>query len=158
MGGRFKSRATDEQLEAIIQQYLAKENVLKILYMSNVSTLPEYGGKTRYSNEMHLFKMHRDIVKRILENFIKNNPQYFMLKPNTNKYAVSYRFVKAFFEISKEKNFEYMNITNILRYIHDHDLYEYIAKPFIYHFFKIILGKTSREKPFEVKLKAEETT
>jgi hypothetical protein len=190
MSDRFKSMATDKQIEAIIQQYSAKENVLKILYMSNVSTLlmletllekgatirrlsgdgfgsyvtlPECSGKTRYSNEMYSFKMHRGIVKRILDNFIKNNPQYFILKPNTNKYAVSYQFIKDFFEINKEKNFEYMNITNILKYIHDPELYEYITKIFYLPFAKNDTWENVKrkywkeKKPFKVKLKAGET-
>ena len=115
---KTEKRATEEQIKKLIEEYSQKEKVLEILYtgklhtllmlehglregititkMSNLTfpvTLPECRNGHYLSNDMYTEKMHISIVRKILINFAANNPEYFILKPKSSRYAVSDQFV-----------------------------------------------------------------
>jgi hypothetical protein len=152
-----QNKATEEQIEALIQKYSTQESVLRILYTGNVNTLlvlesvlekgatlkrlaggghlnhvtlPECRGGYYLCNDMYSFKMHMDIVRKILDNFINNNPQYFTHNERPFKYAVSAQFVVDVLLHNKDKEFDYLEFTSILPYITNQEIFEQIANIF----------------------------
>jgi hypothetical protein len=157
MNARTKDRTTNEQIEALIQKYSTNESVLRILYIGNVNTLlmlenilekgatlkrlagggnlnyvtlPECRGDYYLCNDMYSFKMYINIVRKILDNFIDNNPQYFMRNERPLKYAVSVQFVIDVLLRNKDKTFDYLEFTNVLKLINAPDIFEQIANTF----------------------------
>jgi len=150
-----EKRATKEQIENLIHKYSSNEKVFEILYtgkthtlimlehglregitiakMANCTfpvTLPECRKGIYFCNEMYSEKIHIFIVRKILTNFVKSNPQYFTLKPNSARYAISEQFVLDLLIHNKDKDFEHIEFLNLLRYITNIDIFNKIAALF----------------------------
>jgi hypothetical protein len=50
-------------------------------------SLPECRNGNYLCNDMYSFRVHTEIVQKILQNFINRNLQYFRLKPGSQRYA-----------------------------------------------------------------------
>jgi hypothetical protein len=145
-----KHKATEEQIEAIIQTYKIKENVLTLLNRTKAraisileeglekgakaiifargsytnTILPEYS-EDRFSR--FSLKLRERIAKEIFENFILSNPQYFTHKPKTAKYTISDEFINDVLFHDDKTNFDHLEILNLLRYIDNSVLFDKIA-------------------------------
>jgi hypothetical protein len=153
---RKRTKATPEQIDALIKKYASNEAVLKILYVGPCNTLlfaeealhygitlneftinshhpvtiPECRDYNSISNDLYSFKTHMDIAKKIIRNFINNNPQYFSLVTKT-KYAVSDEFIYDVLETNKEMGYDHdLDITSVLRFITDLEIFNKISKEF----------------------------
>jgi len=152
-------KATDEQITAIISKYKIKKNILtlmnetksravaalldclengaKAIWLAGRSysnlILPEYTNDkfTRYS-----LKLRISIGKEIFEHFITNNPQYFISKPRTAKYAITDNFIDDLLFHDKKTDFDHLQILNLLRFIDNPVLVEKIATTFYLPFVK----------------------
>ena len=155
MGVKTENRATKEQTDELIQKYNFNEKVFDILYTGKVRTLimlehgyekgititrlagntypvtlPECTNGNYWSNDMYSEKMHMTIVRKILTNFVYINPQYFKLKPNSSRYAISDQFVFDLLIHNKTKEFDYIEFPCLLPYISNQDIFEQIVKIF----------------------------
>jgi hypothetical protein len=183
MGMKTVNKATKEQVEMLIQKYKTNEKVMDILYTGKVNTLimlehgfqkgiaitrlaggtnlvslPECKNGSYLCNDKYSFQMHMAIVRKILTNFANNNPQYFMLKPNSQRYAITDQFAIDLLMHNREKGFDYIEFLDLLPFISNYAIFEEIAKTFYLPFVK---DKTleyvnkicwRKKKPFTVKI------
>jgi hypothetical protein len=183
MSARVKNKATNEQTGALIRKYSTNESVLRILYTGKINTLimlehglqkgltlgtlaggsicsvslPECRNGNYLCNDMYSFKVHMEIVRKILQNFINQNPQYFTLKPDSQRYAISDNFVIDVLLSNNDKEFDYRELVDLLPLINNLEIFEQIAKTFYLPFaengtFEQIKKKYWKKiKPFTVK-------
>lgn len=156
MSVRVKNKATNEQIEALIRKYSTNESVLRILYTGKVRTLimlehglqkgltlgrltgnsdypvslPECRNGSYLCNDRYSFKVHMEIIRKILQNFINQNPQYFSLKPDSQRYAISDNFVIDVLLSNRDKEFDYREFIDLLPSIRNLEIFEQIAKTF----------------------------
>jgi len=154
-----RKKATDEQIEAIISYYKSNENILTLINETKAravsvlldclkngtkaiwlasgshanSILTEYT-KDRFTN--YSIKLRANIGKEIFEHFIANNPQYFIPKQRTLKYAITDNFIEDLLFHNKKNDLDYLEILNLLRYIDNPVLTEKIATAFYLPFTK----------------------
>jgi hypothetical protein len=145
-----KHKATKEQIQAIVQTYKIKENVLTLLNYTKAraisileeclekgakatilamgsytnTILPEYS-EDRFST--FSLKLRERIARGIFENFILSNQQYFTHKPKTAKYAISDKFINDVLFHDAKTNFDHLEILNLLKYIDNPVLFDKIA-------------------------------
>jgi hypothetical protein len=182
---RLKNKATDEQINELIQSYLTNDKVFPILYTGKVGTLmrlenillkgadvktlssypslnyvtlPECRDGNYLCNDMYSFKMHINIVKIILSNFIVRNPNYF--RPITNKkYWASDAFVLDVLLHNEDKGYDPIEFMNLLPLIRDSKIFEIIAETFFIPFEENETMETVRlhywkeSKPFRTRQK-----
>jgi len=179
---RTENRATQEQMEKLIQKYNANEKVLDVLYTgkvntlimlehglqkgiaitrlaggTNLVTLPECRGDIYLSNDEYSFTMHMTIVKKILTNFVNNNPQYFTLKPNSQRYSITDQFVLDLLLYNKDKGYDYIEFLSLLPFITSPEVFEQITNTFYLPFAKketfdyVKRMCWHKKKPFTVK-------
>jgi hypothetical protein len=155
MSGKVKSKATNEQIEALINKYSNKENVLELFYNGPVNTcirletalkcgvsinslaygyyspinLPEYKDGCLPAHNLAAYNNHMKIVKIILVNFVSNNPQYFR-KVSVTKYAVSDEFVLDILLHHQQKGFDALDLSSIFPYITNQDIFTKIVELF----------------------------
>jgi hypothetical protein len=129
MSAGVKNKAANEQIQALIQEYSTNESVLRILYTGKVRTLimlehglqkgltigrltgnfdypislPECRNGNYLCNDMYSFRVHMEIVRKILQNFINRNLQYFRLKPDSQRSA-SHILFSSGNEVSENNN------------------------------------------------------
>jgi hypothetical protein len=159
LGNRTNSKPTQEQIDAIIEKYSNKKKVLDFLYegetntlimlqlylqkgitinqfayglhgVPDYKTLPEY--KTHelpHNNTVKSWINQTEIVKTILQNFINSNPDYFR-KVSKTKYAVKDEFILAVLLHNKDKGFDPVDISSILPYIVNPDIFNKIVETF----------------------------
>jgi hypothetical protein len=183
MSLRVKNKATNEQIKALIRKYSTNESVLRILYTGKVNTLimlehglqkgltlgklvggsvclvslPECRNGDYLCNDMYSFKVHMEIVRKILQNFINQNSQYFRLKPDSQRYAISDNFVIDVLLSNKGKGFDYREFIDLLPLISNLGIFEQITKTFYLPFaenetFEQIKKRYwKKTKPFTVK-------
>jgi hypothetical protein len=159
MGNQTKIKPTQEQIDAIIKKYSSKKKVLDFLYEGETNTLvmlhlylqkgitihqfayglhgvpdnkilPEYKTPELPSNNtVKAWINQTEIVKIILQNFINSNPDYFY-KVSKTKYAVKDEFILAVLLHNKDKGFDATDISSILPYIVNPDIFKKIVEAF----------------------------
>ncbi|MCL2441593.1 MAG: hypothetical protein FWD14_07610 [Treponema sp.] len=155
MSIKTKNEATKEQIEKLILDYNSREKIFDILYTGKVRTLimlehalekgititrlaggtmpvslPECRNGEHFYNNMYSEKTHFSIVRRVLTNFVNNNPQYFTLKPKSSKYAISDQFVYDLLLFNKDKELDHIEFLDLLPLIGNQNIFEEIAKLF----------------------------
>jgi hypothetical protein len=159
MGSRTNIKPTQEQIDAIIEKYSNKTKVLDFLYEGETNTLimlqlylqkgitvnqfayglhgvPDYKILPEYKtpelpskNTVKAWIDQTEIVKIILLNFINSNPDYFR-KVSKIKYAVKDEFILAVLLHNKDKGFDATDISSILPYIVNPDIFNKIVETF----------------------------
>jgi hypothetical protein len=155
MDRRTNNRLTQDQINDLIEKYSSNESVLDLFYTGPVNTpirlecalrdgvslnslaygiydpisLPEYKNGSLPSKTVTDYKIHMNIVKNILQNFINNNPNYFR-KISITKYAVTDEFIMDVLLQNKDKKFDVLDITSIFRFMVNPDIFDKIVEMF----------------------------
>jgi hypothetical protein len=169
MSGRAKSRVSNEQMDALINKYSNKEDVLNLFYKGPVNTcinlemalkcgvsinslaygssieLPEYRNGDLPSHNITSYNNHMKIVKTILSNFFGNNPQYFR-KVSITKYSISDEFVLDVLLHHRQKGFDVTDLSSIFPYISNPDIFTKIGELFYLPYRNNETLKTLRQK------------
>jgi len=144
---------TQEQIDSIVEKYAASANVLDFFYTTPANTFIDlaealqYGLKANYFSGMSRKKLPEfndsalfpatvksdtlklNIVKRILQRLIDDNPQYFR-RVSKNKYAINESFIVDFLFYNRDKKYDKIDIKSIYYYILDFDNFSRVIETF----------------------------